>query len=65
LTKSIFFEVYKGKQTGKENDPERNNNGIGLANVRDRLAMYYPEKHELIIRENANEYFVHLTIQLN
>jgi hypothetical protein len=26
--------------------------------------MYYPARHELIIRENDNEYFVHLTIQL-
>ncbi len=62
---AIFFDVYNSKHALNENDPERNNNGIGLANVRERLKVYYPEKHELIIRENANEYFVHLTIQLS
>jgi hypothetical protein len=62
---AIFFDVYNSKHSANENDPERNNNGIGLANVRQRLEMYYPARHELIIRENANEYFVHLTIQLD
>jgi LytS/YehU family sensor histidine kinase len=62
---AIFFDVYNSKHTVNENDPERNNNGIGLANVRERLDVYYPRKHELIIRENDNEYFVHLTIQLD
>lgn len=62
---AIFFDVYNSKHTVNENDPERNNNGIGLANVRERLEVYYPHKHELIIRENDNEYFVHLTIQLD
>ena len=61
---ALFFDVYNSKHSFNDNDPERNNNGIGLNNVRERLMMYYPEKHELIIRENDNEYFVHLTIQL-
>ena len=61
---ALFFDVYNSKHIFNENDPERNNNGIGLNNVRERLNMYYPERHELIIRENDNEYFVHLTIQL-
>ncbi len=62
---AIYFDVYNSKHSVNENDPERNNNGIGLNNVKQRLDMYYPGKHELIIRENANEYFVHLTIQLD
>jgi LytS/YehU family sensor histidine kinase len=61
---AVFFDVYNSKHVFNDNDPERNNNGIGLNNVKERLNMYYPEKHELIIRENDNEYFVHLTIQL-
>lgn len=62
---ALFFDVYNSKHAFNDNDPERNNNGIGLNNVRERLNMYYPERHELIIRENDNEYFVHLTIQLS
>lgn len=61
---ALFFDVYNSKHVFTDNDPERNNNGIGLNNVRERLNMYYPDLHELIIRENDNEYFVHLTIQL-
>ncbi len=45
-------------------DPEKKSSGIGLQNVKQRLALLYPKKHELIIRENELEYFVHLSIQL-
>ncbi len=38
--------------------------GIGLQNVKQRLALLYPKKHELIIRESAKEFFIHLTVQL-
>jgi len=62
---SIFFDVYNSIHGRNENDPESKNTGIGLNNVKQRLRMFYPDKHELIIRQNANEFFVHLTIQLN
>lgn len=45
-------------------DPEKKSSGIGLQNVKQRLTLLYPKKHELIIRENELEYFVHLSIQL-
>jgi len=38
--------------------------GIGLKNVKRRLDLSYPEKHELIIEDNPNAYHVHLTIHL-
>lgn len=60
----LYFDVYNSIHKLKENDPERNHKGIGLTNVRSRLEHHYPGKHELIIRENIDEYFVHLTIQL-
>lgn len=62
---NIFFDVYNSVHAKQDNDPEKDNTGIGLNNVRQRLQLFYPGKHELIIRENANEFFVHLTIQLN
>jgi len=43
---------------------EKNSNGIGLENVRQRLNLLYPGNHELVIRENDSEYFVHLSIKL-
>jgi LytS/YehU family sensor histidine kinase len=61
---SIFFDVYNSIHNRSETDPEKKNTGIGLNNVKQRLNMFYPKKHELIIRENAKEFFIHLTIQL-
>lgn len=39
--------------------------GIGLENVRKRLQLLYPEAHQLEIRKGANEYAVHLSMDLN
>ncbi len=61
---SLFFDVYNSVHPKLENTLEKNHHGIGLENVKQRLQMLYKKKHELIIRENANEYFVHLTMQL-
>ena len=61
---NLYFDVYNSIHRLKFNDPENNYKGIGLQNVKSRLEHHYPERHELIIRENLQEYFIHLTIQL-
>jgi len=61
---SLYFDVYNSVHPKQETDPERSHQAIGLENVKQRLQLLYKKKHELIIRENANEYFVHLTVQL-
>jgi two-component system, LytTR family, sensor kinase len=38
--------------------------GIGLANVRSRLRLLYPERHQLIVRSDKNFFIIHLTIKL-
>ena len=38
--------------------------GIGLANVRKRLHLLYPNAHRLTIRETESQYEVHLSMQL-
>jgi LytS/YehU family sensor histidine kinase len=48
-----------------QHDPEKNKSGIGLNNVKQRLQLIYPRKHELIIRETVKEFFIHLTIELD
>ncbi|MEO5997593.1 MAG: histidine kinase [Chitinophagaceae bacterium] len=60
----LYFDVYNSIHLKFDNDPEKNKSGIGLNNVKQRLQLLYPNRHELIIRENAKEFFVHLTIQL-
>jgi sensor histidine kinase YesM len=60
----LYFDVNNSKHHKPENDPEKDKSGIGLNNVKQRLQLLYPARHELIIRETSREFFVHLTIQL-
>ena len=62
---TLYFDVYNSKHVKQESDPERDKSGIGLVNVKQRLKLMYPAKHELIIRETGKEFFVHLTIILS
>jgi two-component system LytT family sensor kinase len=61
---TLYFDVHNSIHIKPDNDPEKLKSGIGLANVKQRLALLYPGKHELIIRESAKEFFIHLTVQL-
>lgn len=60
----LFFDVTNSIHRKADHDPELKRSGIGLENVKQRLALLYPEKHELIIRRNTNEFYIHLTILL-
>lgn len=51
--------TYNPAETGK--DEQR---GIGLNNVKRRLALLYPEKHTLAVNQDAHNYSVNLQIQL-
>lgn len=61
---TLYFDVFNTRHIRTEKDPEKNSNGIGLQNVRQRLKLVYPGKHELVIRETTHDYFVHLVINL-
>lgn len=61
----LYLDVSNSINKASETDPERLHGGIGLQNVKQRLSLLYPGKHELIIRENAKEFFVHLTLELS
>ena len=61
---TLYFDVYNSKHIKAANDPEKDKSGIGLLNVKQRLALLYPGKHDLIIRETGKEFFVHLTLDL-
>jgi two-component system LytT family sensor kinase len=64
-SKTLHFDVTNSQHPRLENDPEKDKSGIGLENVKKRLQLLYPKKHELIIRETGREFFVHLSIQLS
>lgn len=62
---TLYFDVHNSLHIKPENDPEKLQSGIGLQNVQQRLALLYPNQHELIIRKNAKDFFIHLTLQLS
>jgi sensor histidine kinase YesM len=43
---------------------EKNDSGIGIKNVERRLALHYPDQHELKIEDSNNKFKVSLTIKL-
>ncbi len=59
---SLFFEIENSKPSKPIN--KGNGNGIGLQNVRRRLELIYPEKHELVISDTAS-YKTNLKILLS
>jgi two-component system LytT family sensor kinase len=62
---TLYFDVHNSIHIKPDNDPEKGQSGIGLENVKQRLTLLYPGRHELVIRQNAAEFFVHLTLQLD
>lgn len=62
---TLYFDVNNSIHLKADGDPEKYQSGIGLPNVKQRLNLLYPKKHELIIRESAKEFFVHLTLTLD
>lgn len=73
--KENFIRINLDRQNGQvifsaENskDRERTNDtysGIGLSNVKRRLELLYPGKHELMIKEEENVYKVNLKIKID
>ncbi len=60
---SFGFKVENSKETGK-NSTERSG-GIGLNNVKRRLELLYPHKHELSISDSKEVYKVDLKLTLD
>lgn len=58
----LYFNLTNSKPLHPVNSKSKN--GIGLLNVKKRLALLYPDKHELIINANDGVYNVQLQIEL-
>lgn len=64
LKGSVHLDVVNSIHPRKTTEDPRDESGIGLENVKSRLAHFYPQKHNLTLVANDTEHFVHLSIQL-
>lgn len=62
---TLRLQVSNSRHEQNRFNPEKKNTGIGLNNVKQRLNLLYPKKHELAVRDTGKEFFVHLKIQLD
>jgi two-component system, LytTR family, sensor kinase len=58
----LFFDVRNSIHQRSEPSLSSDESGIGLENVRQRLQLAYPGKHQMHIYQSATEYVVHLII---
>lgn len=61
--KSLQFSV-KNEKRVLQPELTQHYSGIGLQNIRRRLALLYPNHHQLNFRDEATEFFISLQIQL-
>lgn len=59
----LIFQAGNPKSSVNKTSVE-NDGGIGLPNIRKRLELLYPDRHELIIHDEAHTFTVILTISL-
>lgn len=57
----LIFRSYNTKEANNHNGIEHK--GIGIANAKHRMALLYPQKHELIIRDHDDDYEIILKLQ--
>jgi len=58
----LYFKVHNSLHARAEIDPEKDNNGIGLENVKKRLELIYKNRYTLDIQQSGQDFFVSLTI---
>ena len=62
--KDGFLHFYSENTIFKTSISSLESSGIGIQNVKKRLAFYYPQQHEIAITDEAGLFVVQLSIQL-
>ena len=58
----LYFKVHNSRHAKPHTDPEVDKSGVGLANVCKRLELIYPNRHQLVIQQSEQDYFIALTL---
>jgi LytS/YehU family sensor histidine kinase len=62
---SVLYSSFVNTKETRQADRDKKTNGIGLANLRRRLELLYPNKHELVVHDDHVQYETRLTIDLS
>jgi LytS/YehU family sensor histidine kinase len=62
---SLELTVENSKAPTLPNPERKISGGIGLANVKRRLQLIYPDRHQLRVTDAPHKFNIHLTIKLN
>lgn len=60
----LYFQVENSLHSKSEQDTEAKKSGVGLNNVQERLALYYPKQHRLHIEQDEAHHRISLEIPL-
>lgn len=60
----LEFSILNSKPSEKEKRLNGKSGGIGLENIRKRLTLLYPDKHDLRIEDDGEQYMVKLKLNL-
>jgi len=63
IEENLFTFWIENKIENNKKDPD--NSGIGLANIKNRLNLLYPDSHQLNLTSTNTTFTVHLTLQLD
>ncbi|PZX54979.1 sensor histidine kinase [Algoriphagus chordae] len=64
LKGSVHLDVVNSIHPKKATEAPKEESGIGLVNVKERLKVQYPDRHNLSIVANDEEHFVHFSVQI-
>ncbi|WP_299367264.1 sensor histidine kinase [Winogradskyella sp.] len=61
----LRFSVFNSKLKNLLKQKDYNKSGIGNINLRRQLEIYYPNKHNIEVKETSDSYFIELNLDLN
>ncbi|NVJ86238.1 MAG: sensor histidine kinase [Algoriphagus sp.] len=64
ISGSVHLDLVNSVHQSKSKEKSEESSGIGLDNVKKRLNLVYPNRHQLNIISNDTDFFVHFSVQI-